>query len=147
MFIMPNVLSSKPRELFISTILQHSSNKEDYGKALKEWREVMAGPMPDDSYTTCICGQRIIRTSIIFNLKTYQTLTIGFNCRDKYIADIDSVSVNFVNRLYSRNVINDWEYGFLRNLSKLTGKYSVKQKAVYLRISNKVVSFLKSLLV
>lgn len=119
------------------------SISNSYGEAIKEWYEVMSGPFKDYEYSYCICGQYITKGSLIINKNTRKFEIIGFNCRDKYINNVENVSRRFATMLYNKNVINDWEHGFLCSLSKRTGGYSEKQKAIYTKLNLRVLNFLK----
>ena len=134
-----NVLNTKPREAFIDNIIGYSDS-DTYDKAITEWIELSSGPLGKPH--TCICGQRILKGSHIYNTVTRSLIVIGFNCRDKYIRNIENVSCKFVTWLYEKHYINEWENGFLRNISTKTGNYSPKQKAIYIKINTRILNIL-----
>jgi hypothetical protein len=138
---MCNLLNTTPRESFMNTIIAYSDS-DTYDEAIKEWAEFTSGPLDDNGYYKCICNQPIVKGSYIYNRVTRTFIVIGFNCRNKYIRNIENVSCRFVTWLYEKRFINEWENNFLRSISNKTGNYSTKQKAVYTRINNRIVDIL-----
>ena len=135
------LLNTNPREAFSLSII-NNSNSNNYTEAIKEWQEILSGPFAKGTYSYCICGQLITNGSFIINKATQKLLIIGYNCRDKYISNIDNVSRKLVAWLYKKNYINDWENQFLRSLSTKTGNYSEKQKLIYSKINIRILKIL-----
>lgn len=134
------------------------SNADDWEEAKKEWN--LYRVYESDNPQTCLCGHYpIINICVLYNVENKNTTEVGNECVKKFFkieladaiiksikkikADISkSINIETIDYLHSKQCINDWEYGFYKNI-KAKRKLSDKQMAIKIKINNRFLQFTK----
>ena len=134
------------------------SNADDWEEAKKEWD--LDSVYESDEPQTCLCGHYpIINICVLYNVYNKNIAEVGNECVKKFFkieladavlksikkikADISkSINIETIDYLHSKRWINDWEYGFYKDI-KAKRNLSDKQMTAKIKINKKFLRFTK----